>query len=85
LFQKQTADECCLTPVILATWEAEIKRLTVRGQPGQIVLKTISKIPNTAGCLWLTSIILATQETEIRRIMVQSQLLGVAKVVKASA
>jgi hypothetical protein len=31
-----------LTPVILATWEAEIRRITVRGQPRQIVCKTTS-------------------------------------------
>jgi hypothetical protein len=31
-----------LTPVILATQEAEIRRITVRSQPGQIVLKTVS-------------------------------------------
>jgi hypothetical protein len=29
-----------LTPVILATQEAEIRKITVQGQPGQIVLKT---------------------------------------------
>jgi hypothetical protein len=34
-----------LTPVILATWEAEIRRITVQGQSRQIVCKTpISKI-----------------------------------------
>jgi hypothetical protein len=30
------------TPVILATQEAEIRRITVQSQPGQIVLKTLS-------------------------------------------
>jgi hypothetical protein len=31
-------------PIILATWEAEIRRIAVLGQPRQIVLKTpISK------------------------------------------
>jgi hypothetical protein len=35
-------------PVILATQEAEIRKIMVRGQPRQIVLKTLSqKIPNT--------------------------------------
>jgi hypothetical protein len=32
-----------LTPVIQATQEAEIRRITVRSQPGQIVLKTLSQ------------------------------------------
>jgi hypothetical protein len=31
-----------LTPVILATQEAEIRRITVQSQPGQIVLQTLS-------------------------------------------
>jgi hypothetical protein len=31
--------------VILATWEAKIKRITAQGQPGQIVYKnSISKV-----------------------------------------
>jgi hypothetical protein len=35
-------------PVILVTQEAEIRRITVRSQPRQIVLQDpISKIPNT--------------------------------------
>jgi hypothetical protein len=32
-----------LTPVILATQEAEIRRITVRSHPGQIVHKTLSR------------------------------------------
>jgi hypothetical protein len=37
-----------LTPVILATQEAEIRRIEVRSQPGQIVFETplILKNPN---------------------------------------
>jgi hypothetical protein len=31
-----------LTPVILATWEAEIRRIMVQGQTRQIVLTTLS-------------------------------------------
>jgi hypothetical protein len=34
-----------LTSVILATWEAEIRRITVQSQPGQIICKNpISKV-----------------------------------------
>jgi hypothetical protein len=29
-----------LTAIILAIWEVEIRRITVQGQPGQIVLET---------------------------------------------
>jgi hypothetical protein len=32
-----------LTPVILTTPEAEIRRISVRSQPGQIVLETLSR------------------------------------------
>jgi hypothetical protein len=32
-----------LMPVILATKEAEIRRIQFRSQPGQIVLKTLSR------------------------------------------
>jgi hypothetical protein len=31
-----------LTPVILATWEVEIRRIAVQGHPGQIVLEILS-------------------------------------------
>jgi hypothetical protein len=33
----------CLVPVILPTQEAEIRRITFRSQPRQIVLKTLSQ------------------------------------------
>jgi hypothetical protein len=32
-----------LTPVILASREAEIRRIAVQGQPGKIVLETLSQ------------------------------------------
>jgi hypothetical protein len=38
---KKTARHRGLTPVILATQEAQIRRLMVQTQPGQIVLKTL--------------------------------------------
>jgi hypothetical protein len=34
------ASQSWLTPAILATWEVEIKRMDVQGQPGQIVHET---------------------------------------------
>jgi hypothetical protein len=40
----------CLTPVILATWEAEIRRTVVQDQLEQIVHETpISKIARASG------------------------------------
>jgi hypothetical protein len=35
-----------LTPVILATQEAEIRRMAVQSQPGKIVCKTLKKNPS---------------------------------------
>jgi hypothetical protein len=40
---KDIARRWWLTPVILATQEAEIRRITVRSQPRQIVLETLSQ------------------------------------------
>jgi hypothetical protein len=34
-------------PIVLATQEAEIRRIMVRGQPRQIVLKTLSQKKKT--------------------------------------
>jgi hypothetical protein len=33
----------CLKPVVLAIWEAEIRRITVQNQPGKIIHKTLSR------------------------------------------
>jgi hypothetical protein len=40
---REEGEERWLTPVIPATQEAEIRRIVVRSQPGQIVLKTLSQ------------------------------------------
>jgi hypothetical protein len=40
-----------LTPVILATQEAEIRRITVQSQPGQTVLETLSQKNTSAPVL----------------------------------
>jgi hypothetical protein len=43
---------CCLMPVTLATWEAKITRITVWGQPRQIVHKTPSSKNNQSKMDW---------------------------------
>jgi hypothetical protein len=53
-------------PIILASWEAEILRIKIQGQPWQIVPKILPGV----GYWWLTLVILATQAAEIRKIMV---------------
>jgi hypothetical protein len=42
VLKKITAGCQWFTPVTLATWEAEIGRIMVQGQPGKIVCKTPS-------------------------------------------
>jgi hypothetical protein len=39
---KRTAGRQWFMPIILATWEAEIRRMVVPGQPRQIVCETPS-------------------------------------------
>jgi hypothetical protein len=40
--KKKSAGHWQLTPIILATQEAEIRRISVQSQPGQIVRETLS-------------------------------------------
>jgi hypothetical protein len=40
---RKIAGHWWLTPVILATQEAEIRRISVRSQPGQIAIETLSQ------------------------------------------
>jgi hypothetical protein len=42
-FKKKPARHWWLTPIILATQEAEIRRIAVRTQPGQIVHEPLSR------------------------------------------
>jgi hypothetical protein len=59
-----------LTPVILVSLKAEIKRTKVQSQPREIVFKTVfRKFPRQVGHRWLTPVILATQEAAIKRSM----------------
>jgi hypothetical protein len=60
-----------LTSIILATWEAEVKRISIQGQQvgawwGKAVLQTISQ--QTPGCGGMHSLCQATQVDEIKRI-----------------
>jgi hypothetical protein len=42
-FKRTVAGHRWLTPVILAAWETEIRRIEVRSQPREIVHKTLSR------------------------------------------
>jgi hypothetical protein len=37
---KMKAGNWCLTPIILATWEAEIARIAIQGQPEQMFIRS---------------------------------------------
>jgi hypothetical protein len=57
-------------PVIPATEEVEIRRITVGGQSGQKVSKTPIQQNRLVCANGFTPVILATLEAEIRRIVV---------------
>jgi hypothetical protein len=57
-----------LTPVILATWEAEIRRMLVPGQPRQKVKEIPSQPISAHNSLHLSP--QATQEAKIRKTVV---------------
>jgi hypothetical protein len=58
--KKKPAKHRWLIPVILATWDAHIKRIiTVGGQPRQEVLKT--PISNTTRAKWTEGMVQVTQ------------------------
>jgi hypothetical protein len=60
-----------VTSLILATWEAEMERIEVGGQPRQKVLETPSQPMARHSGIHLSSQV--TDETEIGRIMVPGQ------------
>jgi hypothetical protein len=43
LIKNNNSQAPVLRPIILATWEAEIRRIVVQGQLGQRVCKTLSQ------------------------------------------
>jgi hypothetical protein len=63
-----------LTPVILATWEAKNRRITVQGQSGQKVTETPSQPIARHGGMCLS--FQAMQQTEIGRTAVLGQSRG---------
>jgi hypothetical protein len=46
-FKKELARHWWLTPIILATQKAEVRRIKVQSQPRQIVHETLSQKPFT--------------------------------------
>jgi hypothetical protein len=58
-----------LKPVILSTWEVEIRRIIVQSQPGQKVLET--SISTKGWVQWYVPVIPASQGSINRRIMVR--------------
>jgi hypothetical protein len=61
-----------LTPAILAIWEAEIRRVTVRGQSRQKVGKTPTQ-PQPCSTRWPVPIIPGMWEAEMGRLVVPAQ------------
>jgi hypothetical protein len=57
-------------PIVLVTWEAEIVRILVGGQPGP----KVHPFSTSSWVWWWVFGIIATQEAEIERIVVLGQL-----------
>jgi hypothetical protein len=77
-------------PLILATWKVEIRRITVQGQLGQIVCKTLSQPVTGYGSVCLSSQLLweavhsdqAKSETLSQKITRAKRAGDMAQVVK---
>jgi hypothetical protein len=59
--------------IILATWEAEIRSITVLGQPGQKFASSHLILKKKSWAWWCISVIPATREAETGKDLIQGQ------------